>query len=100
MNTETLWQENARRFAQRAEDRDVMLARIRANVRAEVLPMLGVGRQTAAYHRVMRGFIEQLRAAGMGYAAIPGLPYECGGPVPAETAAQAQRDLRLIRGES
>lgn len=98
--TETLWQENARRFATRPENRDEMLARIRANVLTEVVPMLGVGRQHAAYLRVMRGFIEQVRAGGMSWAAVPGLPYECGGPLPAETAAQAQRELRLIRGAS
>ena len=98
--SETLWQENARRFATRPENRDEMLARIRSNVLDEVRPLLGVGRQKAAYLRVMRGFIEQVRAGGMSWAAVPGLPYECGGPLPAETAAEAQRQLRLIRGAS
>lgn len=98
--TGTVWQTNAYNFATRAEDRDEMLARIRATALSEVLPLLGVGRQRAAYLRVMRGLIEQVRAGGMSWAAVPGLPYECGGPLPAETAAEAQRHLRAIRGAS
>lgn len=77
----SVWQDNAARFASTPESvGEVAAVRRREGVR-QAVELLVEGRPGRAEYVVQRSFMDQLRIVGLGYAAIPGLPYECGGPV-------------------
>lgn len=49
---------------------------------ARAIAHLVAGEPTRAHHEVMRTFKRQITVLGLGYAGVPGLPYDAMGPLP------------------
>lgn len=81
MTNQLFFQAQAGRFATHVEDVAETSAIIRANGVRDALTLIDKGQPGRAYLRVMRSWRDQVRVAGLGYAGIPGLPYESGGPL-------------------
>lgn len=95
----TVWNDNAARFSRSREDAMDLVDTIRRRNLPHVLEELiypdrpAVVRQARAYREMMRMFRQQLAVAGVGYAAIEGLPYDARGPLPADLRGRHVRTL-------
>lgn len=49
---------------------------------ARAIARLRAGEPGRAYYEVMRAFKRQVTVLGLGYAGIPGMPYDAMGPLP------------------
>lgn len=74
MSAQTIYQENAARFATTAESVDEQLAVRRGEGIAQAGELIYAGSRQLGYFALVRSFLDQLAIAGIESANIPGMP--------------------------